>query len=114
MRRRVNMPRNRLRVITGAALAANLVAAVLTIVLRLARPPTGPGGPDSLYDCMIFLLVAEFAVLAFYYACMRNCGRHEDEGTRALCERNCLLWFIYIDLFVLVAYFACVVVAVRL
>jgi hypothetical protein len=103
------MPRNRLRVITGAALAANLAAAALT--LMIARQPTGPGGPDQgLYECTLWFIVIEFLLLAAYYACILHC-ESQDEG-RELCYRNCLLWWIYMDILVVLGYLTCLVNAV--
>ena len=72
------MRKKQLRIITGVALAASLIAAALTLALR---PPTGPGEPDtSIYECTLFLLVAQLLVLALYYACILYCGRRGDEG----------------------------------
>jgi hypothetical protein len=103
------MARNRHRVATGAALAANLAAAALT--LMVARQPTGPGGPDQgLYECTLWFMVITLLLLAAYNACLLYCSR-QDEG-KELCYYNCLLWWIYMDILVVLGYLTCLVNAV--
>jgi len=103
------MPKNQLRVFTGAALVANLAAAALTLALR---PPTGPGDPNAgLYECTLWFMTLELLLLAGYYACLLYCERGSDEG-KELCYYYCLRWWIYTQLMVVLGYLICLVNAV--
>jgi hypothetical protein len=103
------MRRSRFRLLAGVAIAGNVVA----IAVSLARPPAPPDGTPTILDCTLFLLWMQLVIGALYTACVLYCqrGLPEDapEATIAECINNCLRWWLWAEVAVVIAYLMCVV-----
>jgi len=97
---------SRLRVLAGVAIAANVVA--IALALTVGRPPTGRNGHWTLWDCSLWLMVAELVVLTGYLACIFYCEHGlPDQTGKYQCFDNCLMWFISATLVVVLLYLVC-------
>jgi hypothetical protein len=105
------MSTNRIKLFVGVSLVLNLVGAVIIFALK---SPTGPSDPDiPLSDCIGWFTVAQLLVLGLYNACYLYCIRGVDEDeARALCINNCLRWWIFIQISLVIGLLLCIANAV--